>query len=110
MRFDLNGEKIITLPYADDFCIITTNKVKHQNLINNIEENTESMGLKLEASKCRSFSIQKGKSTIIYFKIGENIVPSVQEEEQKLLGKLVFFKGKPSEAYEHIKSEIETKM
>ena len=95
---------------ADDFCIITTNKARHQKLINEIQENTESMGLKLKPSKCRSFSIQKGKPTVTYYKIGENVVPSVQEEEQKFLGKLVFFKGKPSETYEHIKNEIETKI
>ena len=110
LGYDLNGEKVITFPYADDFCIITTNKARHQKLINDIQENTESMGLKLKPSKCRSFSIQKGQPTVTYYKIGENVVPSVQEEEQKFLGKLVFFKGKPSETYEHIKSEIETKM
>ena len=69
----LNAEKVITLPYADDFCIITTNKVQHQKLINNIEENTESMGLKLKPSKCRSFSTQKGKPTINYFKSQETL-------------------------------------
>ena len=36
-------KKFITLPYADDFCLITTNKRTHQKLINEIDENIESM-------------------------------------------------------------------
>mgnify|MGYP003301915302 CR=1 FL=1 len=64
----------------------------------------------MKPSKCRSFSIQKGQPTITYFNIGENRAPSVQEEEQKFLGKLVFFNGKSSETYEHIKTKLNTKM
>ena len=40
LGFEMNGGRIITLPYADDLCIITTNKLKHQKLIDKIEENT----------------------------------------------------------------------
>ena len=110
LGFEINGERIIMLPYIDDFCIITTNKLKHQKLVDQIEENTISIGLKLKPSKCRSFSIQKGTPTIVNFNIGEHLVPSVQEAEQKFLGKLVFFKGKSSETYDYIKTELQTKL
>ena len=30
--FNLNEEKIITLPYADDFCLKTTDLRKHQKI------------------------------------------------------------------------------
>ena len=32
MGYNLNGTRFITLPYADDFCAITTHKIKHQKL------------------------------------------------------------------------------
>ena len=31
--YDLNSTKIITTPFADDFCLITTNKRTHQDLL-----------------------------------------------------------------------------
>ena len=43
----LNGEKIITLPYADDFCLITKDLRKHQNIQNEIKFKIESMRMRL---------------------------------------------------------------
>ena len=94
--YNLNGEDIISLPYADDFCLITTNKLRHQKMINEINANMLSMGLKLKPSKCRSFSLRSGKPTVVDFNIGENSIPSIAHEEQKFLGKVVFFSGKHS--------------
>ena len=37
--------------------------------------------------------------------IGESVIPSIRDEEQKFLGKLLFFNGKPEETFNHI-SEI----
>ena len=48
------------------------------------------MGLRLKPSKCRSFSIRKGKPEILNFKIEGNSVPSISEEEQKFLGRVTF--------------------
>jgi len=45
--FNLNEEKIITLPYADDFCLITTDLRKHQKIQNEIKSKIESMGMRL---------------------------------------------------------------
>ena len=102
--------KIVTLPYADDFCIISNNKVKHQKMISDTNDCVEEIGMRLKPSKCRSFSIQKGKPTINHFNIGNKKVPSIQEEEQKFLGKVLFFQGKQSQTYEYIKKEMEKKI
>ena len=90
---------IITLPYADNFCLITFNKRSHQNIINDIHKNSHSMGLKLKPSKCRSFSISGGYSADIRFHIGDTAIPSIRDEEQKFLGKLLFFTGKSEETF-----------
>ena len=34
--FNLDGDKVITKPYADDFNLITSNKVQHQKIINDL--------------------------------------------------------------------------
>ena len=108
--YNLHGRSFITLPYADDFCLITTNKRTHQNFINNIHNNINTMGMRLKPSKCRSFSLSGGKPTPVHYKIGEDIVPTIAEEEQKFLGKLLFFSGKSSETYNHIKETLLSKL
>ena len=50
--FDLEGEKCITLPYVDDFCLITTNKKTHQRIMDLINSRIQSLGMKLKPSKC----------------------------------------------------------
>ena len=57
----------IALPYADDFCLISTHKSSHQNLIKQIQTQVSSMGLKLKPSKCRSLSICGGKPRMFLF-------------------------------------------
>ena len=101
--YKVGGVPIVTLPYADDFCLISTHKTTHQNLINSIHTQVTSMGMKLKPSKCRSFSLTSGKPEAIKFKIGDNEVASIRDEEQKLLGKLIFFKGKSEEVFSHIR-------
>ena len=59
--YNLNGTKVITTPFADDFNIISNNVIKHQRLITDIEEKATSMGLPFKPSKCRSLSIVSGK-------------------------------------------------
>ena len=93
----------VTLPYADDFCLISTHKATHQNLISKIHKQVSSMGMKLKPSKCRSFSLSAGKPEAVPFKIGENEVPSIRDEEQKFLGKVLFFSGKPEETFNLIR-------
>ena len=46
-----------------------------------------------------------GPKCFIHFNIGESVIPSIRDEEQKFLGKLLFFNGKSEDTFNHI-SEI----
>ena len=106
----INGERVITLPYADDFCLITRDMRTQQRLINQINFHINSMGMKLKPSKCRSFSIKSGKPSVVPFHIGENHIPSIAHEEQKFLGKVIFFSCKSKETLAYFKETLETKL
>jgi len=108
--FNLNEEKIITLPYADNFCLITTDLRKHQKIQNEIKSKIESMGMRLKPAKCRSLSTRSGLPSRINFTIGETEIPNIFQEEQKFLGKLLFPAGKLSDAFNYIKSEFEKRL
>ena len=43
------------------------------------------------------------KSKVVPFFIGDFQIPSIGDEEQKFLGKLLFFSGKAEETFSHIK-------
>ena len=101
--YNLRGENFITLPYADDFCLITTNSRTHQRLMNVIDSHIESMGMRIKPSKCRTFSLKSGKPSKVDFNIKEDRIPNLFEEEQKFLGKVIFPLGKSSDTFEHIK-------
>ena len=92
--FKVGDTHHVTLPYADDFCLLTTNLRTHQKMINRINSNITSMGMKLIPSKCRGFAVSSGRASDISFHIGDNVIPSIRDEEQKFLGKLLFFSGK----------------
>ena len=106
----INGKKVITLPYADDFCLITTNMRTQQKLIDQINTHIQSMGMMLKPSKCRSYSCRSGKPSQTPFHIGDIDIPSIAVEEQKFLGKVLFFSGKSSETLEYFKSVISDKL
>ena len=103
-------DNFITLPYADDFCLITRDKRTHQRIINEITKHINSMGMKVKPSKCRSFSIKKGSPEIVHFDIEGYKVPSIAEEEQKFLGRVLFFSGKSSECFELLESKVKEKL
>ena len=60
--YNLDGMNFITLPFADDFNLITRDIRKHRKLMARLHELTSSMGLKLKPRKCRSLSVKAGKS------------------------------------------------
>ena len=62
--------------------------------------------MKLKPSKCRSFSICIGKAKNVPFHIDDNQIPSICEEDQKFLGKLLFFSGKSGDTFEHVKKTL----
>ena len=108
--YNLKNEDIITFPYSDDFCLITTNKRTHQKLMTEIDKRVTSMGMNVKPSKCRSFSISSGTPKVENFAIGVNKIPSIRDGDQKFLGKLIFFQNKSADTLNHIKEEIETRI
>ena len=108
--YDLDGKKIITLPYADDFCLITTNKRTHQRLMNLIDSKIRSMGMKLKPVKCRTFSIKSGSPCDLVFSISNNLIPTIFHEEQKFLGKLLFPLGKSIDIFYFFKTEFSSRL
>ena len=103
LQSDTTTTPVITLPYADDFCLITTDLRTHRKLISEINSNIISMGMRLKPSKCRSLSIQGGISTDIPFHIGDRRIPSIRDEEQKFLGRLLSFSGKSEETFKLVR-------
>ena len=84
------------LPFADDFNLITTNKGRHQKMINELHVLTSSMCLKLKPRKCKSLSICSGKSSNIEFNLGTNTLNSIMHEIcHKFLGGLYTFENTP---------------
>ena len=85
--YNLEGKRVITLPFADDFNLITTDKRRHQRLINELQQLTSSMGLKLKPPKCKSLSICAGKSTEVEFSSNGNELGSIlRDPSHKFLG------------------------
>ena len=64
--YDINGERVITLPFADDFNLITTDKRRHQLMFRCLQH-LWTMGLKLKPSKCRSLLIRAVNLLIFLF-------------------------------------------
>ena len=106
----MKDEDFITLPFADDFCLMTTDLRTHQRIIHQIDEKIKSMGMLLKPSKCRSFSIRSGKPIVKHFLIEDKVVPSISEEEQKFLGRVLFFEGKSQDCHELLSQNIQEKM
>ena len=75
--YNLNGMGFITLPFADDFNLITRDIRKHRKLMAKLHDLTTSMGLKLKPAKCRSLSIKAGKSQEEVFSLGESEIASI---------------------------------
>ena len=108
--YKINEDSFITLPYADDFCIITTDKRTQQRIMNQIAEQINSMGMKIKASKCRSFSLTSGKPSKIKFNFEGSEIPSIADEEQKFLGRILFYQGKSEDCFHLLKESIQTKL
>jgi hypothetical protein len=66
-RLDLN---YITLPFANDFNLLTGHRVTHQNIIKEIVGWATLMGLVLKPRKCKSLSIKAGCSAVVEFSLG----------------------------------------
>ena len=106
--FNLDGDRVITTPYADDFNLITSNKVQHQKIINDLHSKTQSMGLTLKPSKCRSLSICGGVPKVVDYHVGGTRIIPVKEDPQRFLGALITHSGNQKEIYDMIHSKFES--
>ena len=106
----VNGKKIITLPYADGFCVITTNVRTQARIISEINKRINSMGMALKPSKCRSFSLRAGQPSIVNFYIDNNLIPSIAQEEQKFLGKVILYSDKSINTLNYLKEILNTRL
>ena len=112
--YQLKTEKsalcVNTTPFADDFNIISNNSIKHQQLVKDVEKKLQSMGLTLKPSKCRSLSIQGGKTKLHHFTLNNSGKPvnilSVIEKPMKFLGSEITKDNTTSAMFVTMKSKL----
>ena len=108
--YKINNFSYLTTPFADDFNLITRNKRTHQRLINKLFEWSDSMGLKLKPSKCKSLSLVSGQPQSINFQMGDDILETLEEQPHKFLGSTITFCNKQSEIYQIVLEHFETRL
>ena len=106
--YKLNGNSVITLPYADDFNLITNNKRTHQRLINELHSITSSMNLTLKPEKCKNLSICSGFPKIVPFSLGGKDLDSIKNSPMKFLGACVSFQSTSMEGFTFIHNKLES--
>ena len=105
--YDLEGVCFITLPFADDFNLITRDVRKHRKLMKKLSDLTWSMGLKLKPRKCKSLSIMAGQSRELTFTLGNSEIGSILHEKyHKFLGGFYTFDCSTSTVTEIIRDKI----
>ena len=106
----MDGRRIITLPFADDFCLVTNNKRSHQRLLKEIDHRIKSMGLRLKPSKCRSLSLSSGKFADIDYVIGEDRIYSIGSDIHKYLGAVLTKNLTSGDIHEYLSKKIENSL
>jgi hypothetical protein len=104
--YNLDGTKYITLPFADDFCLISSDKRKHQKFMNEIFDITQSMNLQLKPVKCKTISIRSGVPCELSFNLGQDILKTVKDAPEKFLGCQITFRGKTQDTFDLISSKL----
>ena len=87
--YNLEGKRYITLPFADDFCLQTADKRKHQKLMTEVLDLTRSMNLTLKPVKCKTMSICNGSPDDCTFVIGDTTLQSLKDAPETFLGSTV---------------------
>ncbi len=104
--YSLNGTKFITLPFADDFCLITSDKRRHQKLMNEVLDITQSMNLQLKPVKCKTISIRSGVPCELEFNLGSDALKTVKEAPEKFLGCQITFHGKTRDTFDLVSNKL----
>ena len=106
-KYKLGDVSFITLPFADDFNLITRDIRKHKKLMARLHELTTSMGLKLKPRKCRSLSVRAGKSEAIPCSFGEAEIASILNDKyHKFLGGFYTFEFSTASVADIIKERM----
>ena len=107
----LNGKPYISLPFADDFNLITRDVRKHKKLMTHLQDRTSSMGLKLKPRKCKSLSLKAGKSINIEFMLGDSLIGSIlHDAHHRFLGGIYSFACSSSTVTSVVKEKISTQL
>ena len=106
--YKLNGNSVITLPCADDFNVITSNKRTHQRVINELHSITSSTNLKLKPDKCKNLSIGSGSPKIVPFSLGGKDLDSIKDSPMKFFGACVSFQSTSMEGFTFIHNKLES--
>ena len=103
----LNDMPFISLPFADDFNLITRDIRKHRKLMVRLNDLIRSMGLKLKPRKCRSLSVKAGKSEEVAFSLGDDEILSILHDRyHKFLGGYYTFQFSASSVAAVIKERV----
>ena len=112
---ETNAMFVNTTPFTDDFNVMSRNIKQHQTLVTDVEKKLQSMGLVIKAPKCRSLSIQSGKTTNIQFHLKTNtneVIPisSVIEKPMKFLGSEVREDNSPHAMFAVLSEKLRNKL
>ena len=114
--YQLGNTKVITKPFADDFEIITNNKIKHQKLQNDIQSKCQTMGLVLKPSKCRSLSITSGKPSNNTFTLknpdNDDLIhlKTLEDDPFKFLGCTITFRNTAADNFKVLNDMLNGKL
>jgi hypothetical protein len=90
--FNHLGLPHITLPFADNYNLLTGHKVTHQNIIKEIVGWAPSMGLVLKPKKCKSLFIKAEYSAVVEFSLGDYAMASIKQDPyMKFLGGFITY-------------------
>ena len=104
--YNFNGSFTITLPYADDFNLITHNKRTHQRLINQLCLLASSMNLNVKPSKCASLSIISGSPKPISFSISDTNISTLFLKPHKYLGSVIGRSASSSAGFDFLHDKL----
>ena len=114
---DHQKTSIITTPFADNFNLISRNRKQHQNLLSDVEQKAQSMGLMFKPQKCRSLSISSGKVVNVKFVLTDPSdinskvhIETVHERPHKFLGSTITKMNYPNDFFKYFKEVIEEKV
>ena len=97
---------IISLSYADDFNLITTNKHTRQRLITRLNALTASMNLKLKPSKCSSLSIVSSPAKPIPLTISDTPISTLFDKPHKYLGSTIGHSASSSAGFDFLHNKL----